>query len=157
MKNFQWFAALLLAAAATHGFTQNSTTMENKKVAVVQQVYTEFGKGNVQGVLDLLTDDILWIDPGFPDIPYAGKRTGKAEVTDFFMKMGSTVEFTRFEPQLFVNEGNYVVVKGFFTGKNRATQKSFETEWMMIWEVVEGKIKYYQAYIDTRNVAAAMK
>ncbi len=157
MKNLQWLATALLVAAGSYGFTQNTTTMDNKNVAVVQQCYTEFGKGNVQGLLDLLTDDVLWIDPGFPDIPYAGKRRGKAEVTDFFVKMGSTVEFTRFEPQLFLSDGDYVVVKGFFTGKNRTTQKSFETEWVMIWEVQDGKVKYYQAYIDTRNVAAAMK
>ncbi len=157
MKKIQWFAIVIMVALTTHGFTQNSLTMENNTVAVVQQCYTEFGKGNVKGVLDLLTDDILWIDPGFPDIPYAGKREGKTEVTDFFMKMGGTVEFTRFEPQLFVSEGNFVTVKGFFTGKNRSTQKAFESEWMMIWEVEGGKVKYYQAYIDTRNVAAAMK
>ena len=32
----------------------------------VQQVYIEFGKGNIEGVLNLLADDVTWIDPGFP-------------------------------------------------------------------------------------------
>ena len=126
-------------------------------VEVVQQCYAEFGKGNVQGLLNLLHDDVTWIDPGAPDIPYAGERKGKQEVQQFFMGMGSAVEFTRFEPQLFLNDGNFVVVKGYFSGKSRSTGKAAESDWVMIWEVVNDKVKSYQAFIDTHNVASALK
>ena len=127
------------------------------KIETVQQCYTEFGKGNPQGVLNLLTDDVTWIDPGYPQIHYAGKRAGKNEVMNFFIEMNKAVTFTRFEPQQFINDGNEVVVKGYFTGKSNETGKTFETEWVMIWEVVDEKVKHYQAYIDTYNVASALK
>ena len=127
------------------------------KIQTVQQVYAEFGKGNVQGVLALLTSDITWTDPGYPEIPYAGKRKGKEEVMNFFMEMGKTVSFTHFEPQQFLNDGNNVVVKGFFTGKGNNTGKTFESEWVMIWEVENGQIKNYQAFVDTLKVASALK
>jgi ketosteroid isomerase-like protein len=127
------------------------------KIQTVQQCYAEFGKGNPQGVLDLLTDDVTWTDPGYPEIPYAGKCKGKEEVLNFFMEMGKTISFTRFEPQQFMNDGNNVIVKGFFTGKSNSTRKTFESEWVMIWEVENEKVKNYQAFIDTFKVASALK
>ena len=159
MKNGQikmvGFVLLILSQTA---FSQNSTQMTNQTaIGVVQQCYSEFGKGNAQGVLNLLTDDVSWTDPGYPEIPYAGKRQGKNEVMNFFIDMSKTITFTRFEPQQFLNEGNNVVVKGFFTGKSNATGKTFESEWMMIWAIVDGKVKYYQAFIDTHKVVAALK
>ena len=128
----------------------------NNKIGTVQQCYAEFGKGNPQGVIDLLTEDVIWTDPGYPQIPYAGRRRGKDEVLGFFSEMGKTVTFTRFEPQEFLNDGDQVVVKGYFTGKGNGTGKTFETEWVMIWEVVDNKVKSYQAFIDTCKVAEAL-
>jgi ketosteroid isomerase-like protein len=129
----------------------------SSKIQTVQQCYAEFGKGNPQGVLDLLHEDVLWIDPGYPEIPYAGKRRGKAEVLQFFGEMSQTVQFTQFEPRNFWNDGDMVVVKGYFAGKALPTGKSFESEWVMLWEVKDGKVKYYQAFVDTHSVAGAIK
>ena len=126
------------------------------KIQIVQQVYGEFGKGNVPGVLNLLHDDVSWSDPGYPEIPYAAKRNGKDEVMNFFIEMSSTVTFSQFEPRLFLNDGNFVVVKGFFAGKGNATGKIFESDWVMIWEVVDGKVKSYEAFVDTNKMATAI-
>jgi ketosteroid isomerase-like protein len=37
---------------------------KDKSIQTVQQIYADFGKGNVEGVLNSLTDDITWSDPG---------------------------------------------------------------------------------------------
>ncbi len=50
--------------------------MENK-IQTVQQIYGEFGKGNVQGVLNLLHDDVSWSDSGYPEIPYCATQRKK--------------------------------------------------------------------------------
>lgn len=130
---------------------------KEKNIKTVQQIYADFGKGNVEGVLSSLTDDVSWSDPGYPDIPYAAKRNGKNEVLNFFKEMGSTVSFTQFFPQEFFADNDAVIVKGFFSGKANATGKTFETDWVMIWKFHGGKVFNYQAFIDTKNVGAAMK
>ena len=130
--------------------------MENK-IQTVQQIYGEFGKGNVEGVLNLLHDDVSWSDPGYPEITYAAQRNGKNEVMNFFIEMNNTVSFTQFEPRQFLNDGNFVVVKGLFAGKGNATGKTFESDWAMIWEVVDGKVKSYEAFVDTHKVGSALK
>jgi ketosteroid isomerase-like protein len=52
---------------------------ENAQTA--QEGYAAFGRGDVPAILELLTDDIEWIEPGPPDvIPAAGTYRGKEEV-----------------------------------------------------------------------------
>ena len=130
--------------------------MENK-IQTVQQIYGEFGKGNVEGVLNLLHDDVSWSDSGYPEIPYASPRNGKKEVMNFFIELNNTVSFTQFEPRQFLNDENFVVVKGFFAGKGNETEKTFESEWVNIWEVIDGKVKNFQAFIDTHKLVSVLK
>ena len=131
--------------------------MEATNVSIVQQCYMDFGVGNVAVVLNSLADHITWIDPGYPDIPYAGKRQGKGEVGEFFREMNDHVEFTRFEPKTFNEDSGTVFVTGFFAGKSRRTGRAFESEWAMVWRVEGGKVAFYQAYVDTNNLAKALK
>jgi ketosteroid isomerase-like protein len=75
----------------------------------------------------------------------------------FFKEVGSTVSFTQFVLQEFYADNDAVIVKGFFAGKANVTGKAFESDWMMIWKFRGGKIYYYQAFVDTKNVAASLK
>lgn len=75
----------------------------------------------------------------------------------FFIELNNTVSFTQFEPRQFLNDGNFVVVKGFFAGKGNATEKTFESEWVNILEVIDGKVKNFQAFIETQKVGSALK
>ena len=129
---------------------------KEKQIQTVQQVYADFGKQNVEGVLNSLTDDISWVDPGSPGIPYAKKRDGKKEVMSFFMEMGGTVSFSEFAPHEFYADNDTVIVKGFFAGKAIATGKSFASDWVMIWKFRGDKICNYQAFVDTDKMIAAI-
>ncbi len=130
---------------------------KEKSIKTVQQVYMDFGNQNVEGVLNSLTDDISWNDPGSPDIPYAKNRNGKKEVMSFFMEMGSTVSFSQFMPKEFYYDNEAVIVKGSFAGKANGTGKPFDSDWMMIWKFRGDKISYYEAFVDTAAMIAAIK
>lgn len=125
-------------------------------IEIVQQCYAEFGNGNIPGILNLLSDDVKWVDPGAPDIPFAGTRTGKEAVSGFFTDMAATVTFTHFEPQHFYSDGNAVFVKGIFTGTANNTGKTFDSDWAMLWEVIDGKVTSFQAFSDTVAIARAL-
>ena len=130
---------------------------KEKNVQTVQQIYADFGTGNVEGILNSLTDDISWNDPGYPGIPYAKKRNGKNEVMNFFIEMGSTVSFTQFAPQEFYADADSVIVKGSFAGKANGTGKTFASDWVMIWKFRGDKIFKYQAFVDTQKMVNAIK
>jgi ketosteroid isomerase-like protein len=132
--------------------------MENEKnIQTIQQLYADFGSGNLEGILNALTDDISWTDPGYPDIPYAGKRNGKKEVQDYFEKLLNTITFTEFDPQEFYADKDAVIVKGSFSGKLNSTGKTVGDEWVMIWKFANGKIYFYRLWTDTLAVARSME
>ncbi len=115
---------------------------------IVQKLYENFGKRDVPAILDMLTDDVvfddnaaLWID-GKPNIvPFAGKYTGKSNIPGFFQKMGETTEITKFEPVKYFENGNHVIALVNLAGRFKTDGTSGENTWVMIWEVVNGKIK----------------
>ncbi len=129
----------------------------NANVQVIQQVYADFLQQNLMGILSVMSDDIEWSDPGAPDLPYARLRHGKDEVTGFFMEFMQLVEFSKFEPKEYVAQGDKVVALGSFAGTARATGKSFESDWAMVWTFKEGKIVRYQTYEDTNALVKAIQ
>lgn len=129
--------------------------MENN-IQIIQQGYAEFANGNIEALLNLLHEDISWNDPCYPVIPHSGNRKGKDEVMNFFSEMSKNITFTQFEPRQFLSDGNFVTVKGFFSGKGNKSGKAFESDWIMMWEVIDGKIKSYQSFFDTNNMAAVI-
>ena len=124
---------------------------------IVKKCYESFGKGDIPAVVGILADDIAWTDPGAPDIPYGGNCKGKPQVAEFFKNMAQACEYTRFEPQRYMESGDQVVALGFFEGKARATGKMFQSDWAMVWTFKNGLVKSFQAYFDTHTIAKAYK
>jgi ketosteroid isomerase-like protein len=122
---------------------------------IVQDIYANFGKGNIAAIADTFADDIHFRHAGAPDIPYAKDRHGKREATAFFGELADSVEVQQFEPQRFVEQGNCVVACGRWAGRAKRTGKSYETEWVMVWTFDDGKVSQYQGFDDTLRMARA--
>lgn len=128
-----------------------------KNIQTVQQVYADFGNQNVEGVLNALTDDVIWNDGNNPEIPYSKIRNGKNETLNFFVELGNTLAFTEFAPQEFYADKDAVIVKGSFAGNAIGTGKSFASEWVHFWKFRGDKISSFQAFSDTAVMIAAIK
>jgi ketosteroid isomerase-like protein len=62
---------------------------------------------------------------------------------------------TSTEPREFVAQGDRVLVVGFAKGKVKATNKTFEDNWIFAITVREGKLRSIREYIDTQALARA--
>jgi hypothetical protein len=65
-------------------------------VEVVRELYVAFGRGDVPAILDGLTDDVVWYDPGPPEVPHAGRYGGPEEVGSFFGSVAETLDIEEF-------------------------------------------------------------
>lgn len=76
---------------------------DNKQAAI--DGYAAFSKGDLDGAMAALSDDVQWVVPG--DSSVSGTYRGKQEVLGFWMKLGEK----KFEvmPSEFVADGNKVV------------------------------------------------
>jgi ketosteroid isomerase-like protein len=130
--------------------------MSEANVRIVQEGYAAFGRGDISALLNLQTDDVEWVIPGPTDrLPFAGTFQGREEVGRFLALLGQSVEHEQFEPRDFVAGGDGVVVLGAERGRARSTGRSYETEWVMVFVVREGKIARMRVYQDTAALVDA--
>ena len=129
---------------------------EAQNTQVVQEAYAAFGRGDVQGILDRLTDDVIWkgVYGAAAHVPTSGERRGKAAVATFFKQVAETMKFSRFEPKEFVATGDKVVALGSYSGTT-SIGKSFESEFSMVFTLRNGKVSHFQEFTDSAAINAA--
>jgi ketosteroid isomerase-like protein len=123
--------------------------VNNQNVGIVKLAYENFGKGNIPGVIDLLSDNIAWVIPEIKNYPPSGTHTGKEEVLKFFESFGGLLDAVSFEPKNFYSDGNTVIVTGFYEFKVKSNGKSISSDWVEIFTIENGKIAKYEEYTDT--------
>ena len=129
---------------------------EQENVGVVRAAYAAFQRGDIPGLIEMLTDDIDWWTPGTPgQIPYAGRLSGRAAVGGFFEKLAATEEFTHFEPQEFIAQGEKVVVTGRYRGRTKPAGRDYDLDWLHVFNVRDGRIASFREYLDTAALADA--
>jgi ketosteroid isomerase-like protein len=127
------------------------STHEN--VQIVKDFFAAMGRGDKQGLLAISAEDIQWIIPG--EWPLAGTHRGHAGLAELLQKASETVETSYPESPEFVGQGDRVLVVGFATGKVKATNRTFEDDWVFAITVRNGKVAHIREYIDTLALARA--
>jgi ketosteroid isomerase-like protein len=102
---------------------------EQENVQLIQEFYAAFGRGDVPAILDQLTDDVVWYDPGPPEVPHAGSYSGREGVGRFFARTDETLEIDEFVPTEFLAQGDRVVVLGSLHARVKETGRSYDNEY----------------------------
>src|SRR5437868_582825 len=118
-------------------------------MSVVKAAYDAFGRGDMEGMLGMVADQVEWEFKASGDVPFAGPRRNKAEVAAFFAQLAESDEIEVFEPREFIDGGAHIVVLGFERGKVRANGKLFQSEWAHVFTVTDGKIARWYGFADT--------
>ena len=78
----------------------------------IQAIYGAFGRGDVQAILENLTEDVKWgiqsRSNAGKSVPWHEQLVGNRNVPKFFTALATNMDFTRFEPQAFVANDEYV-------------------------------------------------
>jgi ketosteroid isomerase-like protein len=123
-------------------------------VKVIQDIYGDFGRGDIGSMLGKLSDDVEFISPG--TLPWAGRHHGHEAVAAFFQRLGGALDITRFEPREFLNDGDKVAVIGFEAATSRSTGRSFEMDFVHVWTVRDGQACPWHDFYDTGVVASVL-
>jgi uncharacterized protein len=125
-----------------------------ENVQIVKDFFAAMGGGDRQGLLALSAGDIEWIIPG-EDWPLAGTHRGHAGLAALLQKASDTVKTSFPKPPEFVAQGDRVLVVGFARGRVKATNKTFEDDWVFAITVRNGKLAKIREYVDTQALARA--
>jgi len=128
-------------------------------IETVQQLYADFGRGDVPAILARLAPDVDWEYNTFPNpVPWLQPRRGPEQVAGFFQALAG-LEFTRFEPLHCFGSGNFVVslVNAAFTVK--ATGKQVvELEEVHLWHFDEqGRVARFRHRVDSWQMVQALQ
>src|SRR3979409_29307 len=124
-----------------------------KNVQIVKNFLAALGRRDKEGLLALSAEDMEWIIPG-EDWPLAGTHRGHAGLADLLETASKSIE-TSTEPREVVAQGDRVLVVGFARGKIKATNKTFEDDWVFAITVRDGRLTNIREYVDTQALARA--
>ena len=124
-------------------------------VEVVQSAYAAFGRGEVSAILSLIADDVEWKFFGSRGLPYTGTFRTKDEIAKWFASIPEVDDILVFEPREFIPAGDKVTVLGWERTQARPSGKVFETEWVHVFTVRDGRVARFWGIYDTEASAAA--
>jgi uncharacterized protein len=122
---------------------------EQENTKVVQQAYQYFKSGNIEGVLSLISDDADWRLPKVENMPHSGTRKGLAQITEFFSILADVQDAKIFDPNQFIAQGDRVVALGHYLWLVKRTNREYESDFVHVFTVRDGKITGFDEYFDT--------
>jgi len=130
---------------------------DQQNLDIVRRGYEAFGRGDIEGLVSLMADDVTWITPGPSDLPTAGERRGHDQVREFFRIVNELFQFDVFEPHTFIAQGDRVVVLGSDALKLKSSGEALQEAWAHDFTLKDGKIVAFREYLDTAATVAAMR
>ena len=127
----------------------------NDPLNVIREGYACFGRGDLPGLLALMTPDVDWQFHGDHGAGYTGRVRGHAQVGEWFGEVARLDDIQSFEPREFLAGAEHVTVIGHERTIARATGRTFETPWVHVWQLRDGRIARFTGFFDTQAAAEA--
>lgn len=131
--------------------------MSEQNTAIAQQAYENFKTGNIQALMDQMSDEVTWELPEIEGVPISGKRHGRDSVREFFAMVARDQEVIEFEPREFVAQGDKVVSLGHYQWRVKDTGRSFSSNFAHVFTIRDGKVTGFREFFDSAAIAAAYR
>jgi uncharacterized protein len=119
-------------------------------LATIKEIYEAFGNGDVDSILEKLTDDVDWSAEAVSDgAPWYGQRSGKDEVAQFFAAIAGAEVVEEFTPLSFAASENEVMTMVRFRMRSDETGKEAAMNLHHYFRFRDGKVEYYRGSEDT--------
>ena len=121
----------------------------------IRNLYAAFARGDVPTVLAALAPNVSWTEAeGFP---YGGTYIGRdAVLQNVFMKLGTEWDGFAAVPQEFIASGDTVVALGQYSGRYKASGKSFKAPFVHVWKFSGEAVCAFTQHTDTAVVQRAL-
>ena len=125
-----------------------ATSRASRNVDVVRTAYEAFNRGDIEGVLETLGEDIEWIEP--EGSHYRGIHRGHdAVVRGVFAQNAEDVDGFEAGIDRIIEDGDSVVTIGTTSGTFRSSGRQFEIPFAHVLEMQDGHVVRFQNYTDT--------
>jgi ketosteroid isomerase-like protein len=138
--------------------SRRSLMTVESNVEFVKDLFAAFGRGDIFYVIDAHASDVVSESPvsHTSTLPWAGTRTGRRELVEYFETMAEHVRPEAFRDVVFTGSGDRVVVEGSNAGTVVATGERYDHDWVMVFTIEERKVVRFRHFYDPGDIAAAM-
>jgi ketosteroid isomerase-like protein len=125
-------------------------------VQAVRSSYEAFGRGDLDGALAMMDDEIEWHQA--QGLPHGGLYRGLAAVRAavFDPLDEEWWENFRADPDEVIGLGDDVVVLGRYTARAKATGEPLDVPFAHVWRFREGRAVRFHQFTDTRGWVDAL-
>ena len=121
-----------------------------QNINTVKEIYDAVGSGDVDAILDRVTDDVDWAaEAAGNGAPWHGPRPGKDGVANFFSDLAGSIEITQFTPHSFTAGNDDVHLLVDWTFRSIATGREASMTMHHYWRLRDGKVEYFRGSEDT--------
>ncbi len=128
---------------------------EQQNVELVQRCYADYGKGDIEHIIACMTPDVEWELADVPGVDFSGKRQGCEQVREFFRMNAEQQEVRAFAPREFIGQGDKVIVLGHSAWTVKHTGRDFESDWVHIFTIRDGKVAAFREFMDVNTAIDA--
>jgi len=130
--------------------------MSDDRVTAVRETYAAFARGDLDGALALMDEDIVWHQA--QGLPHGGTYHGLAAVR---ANVFAPIEESWWEgfgatPEAAFGCGEHVLVLGRYTAKAKATGRPLDVPFAHFWEFRGDRAVVFRQFTDTRGWTDAL-
>jgi ketosteroid isomerase-like protein len=123
----------------------------------VQALYEAFGRRDVPKILSALSTTVEWGEPSNPYNPAGGTRHGHEGFLEWLRVGNESEEVLVLEPKEFLANLTSVAVVGYTKCRVRATGKVYESDFVHLIALKDGKVQRFREFFDTFAAAEAFR
>jgi uncharacterized protein len=124
----------------------------------VKRIYAAFAQGQIPEMLKMFSDDLDFRHPMPQSIwPWAGSRSGRQGLAEFFAGLSETVEYERLEPHQFIAQDDSVAVVLSERTRIKASGIFFEISEVHLFKLKNSKVVQLTIFEDTAPIIAALQ
>lgn len=127
--------------------------MSDENVQVAKGNYESFNKGDIPAVLGSLDPEVEWVEPGGGNSASGTFKGPESVGKEVFSTIGENFDEFEANPEDFSDDGDTVVVKGRFKGKNKSGAE-LDAAFEHVWELRDGKVTRLENKPDAAAWAA---
>jgi ketosteroid isomerase-like protein len=129
---------------------------QEQNLTTVKEIYDALGRGDVDAILDRVTDDVDWAaEAAGSGAGWYGRRAGKDGVASFFGDLAGSIEISEFTPHSFAAGENDVHLLVDWAFRSIATGRGASMTMHHYWRLRDGKVEYFRGSEDTEVTARA--
>jgi uncharacterized protein len=129
----------------------------HRNIEFVGSLYDAFARRDMQSILSILSPTVEWGEPPNPYNPAGGTRRGHEGFLEWLRIGNESEEVLVLEPKEFLANATSVAVVGFTKCRVRATDKEYQTEFVHLVTLRDGKVQRFREFFDTFAAAEAFR